>query len=1162
MAKWRIFWLLAILPLVMTGQSLPEGMFLKGYERSVRGGGFGYHSPQPDVTSSLLIRSIDSAQYIEWTTQRVPDGSVKAPVRFIWIFGIDANPDSHRFRLSVNDRYCLTFSNPVTSDKQPWLVEGQNGASLLFRPTLIDKYGDPMGYAVLSVPQDFIKSGMEQHIRISGESKESRSWYMTFEAGVEEQSSIAQIPALVRTNNGAAVPVRFRFVHPGEPVPGCTLAVDDQPPVAFDLATGYSEVPVLVPEAKTVKEHKALIAIPGQEKVNRTFTVEPPPHLTVYLVQHTHTDIGYTRPQTEILPDHLRYIDYALDFCDLTDSLPDDARFRWTCETSWAVREYLRTRPAKQVERLRKRVAEGRIELTALFLNGSDLADEAISARTLQPVREMRELGFTVKAAMQSDINGVPWCLADYLPAAGIRYLNMAQNTHRAEKPFELPTTFWWESPAGNRLMVNRPEHYMWANSLGILTGRETFADGLFKHLADIRSKGYPFDHYAIQFSGYLTDNSPPSTTACKVVEEWNKTYLWPHLRLATLSEFMDWAGQNVADKLQVVKGAWPDWWMDGFGSAAIQTAYARSAHSDYIANGGLLAMALARGIGIPEAVKSLQAEITDDIAFYDEHTFGAAESITDPLVENSVVQLGEKEAYVWSAVKKNRILREEIMGRIQPLVAKAGVPTVTVFNTLGQKRSGNALVYIDHQLLPKDRTFTVLGPAGDTLPCQLASSREEGSWWMIGMKNIPSFGWATCRIVTDAKPVNPKSEMRFTGTLENQFYRIAVDPATGRITSLFDKFWKRELADTGASASIGEVIYERLGKNRGQLEQHRLDEYTRTVWEKVNVRTGDDGPIFQSIILNGQMEGCADPSGIRCEIRLYRNEKKVEFRYSMKKLAVTDPEAVYVAFPFALKPFEFEADVTGGTMQPGKTQLRGSATDWFGIQDFVALKGNGGRILFSSPEIPLIHPGAINLGKFRRLGVPEPLIKKDSSEPFPSSAAIYSWVLNNYWTTNFLASQEGELKWSYQLTSGAEATGPDPESFGQENRVPFLFRVFPASSDTAVVPSVQSCIPWVTNGVTLLSAFPASTPNGVVFQFRETAGPSTTPATDEPVPSFVSLADLKGVASVSEIDVLEEAGKTFVKSSSSGRNESAVNPRIVFHPHETKFILVTYNVR
>ena len=46
-------------------QKLPQDFF-KGYERSLKGGGFNYHSPQPDVTSSLLIRSIDSVQDIAW----------------------------------------------------------------------------------------------------------------------------------------------------------------------------------------------------------------------------------------------------------------------------------------------------------------------------------------------------------------------------------------------------------------------------------------------------------------------------------------------------------------------------------------------------------------------------------------------------------------------------------------------------------------------------------------------------------------------------------------------------------------------------------------------------------------------------------------------------------------------------------------------------------------------------------------------------------------------------------------------------------------------------------------------------------------------------------------------------------------------------------------
>ena len=75
---------------------------------------------------------------------------------------------------------------------------------------------------------------------------------------------------------------------------------------------------------------------------------------TIFLVQHTHTDIGYTKPQSEILSEHLRYIDYAVDFSELTADYPEEARFRWTCEAAWAVSEYLKVRPAKQIERLKK----------------------------------------------------------------------------------------------------------------------------------------------------------------------------------------------------------------------------------------------------------------------------------------------------------------------------------------------------------------------------------------------------------------------------------------------------------------------------------------------------------------------------------------------------------------------------------------------------------------------------------------------------------------------------------------------------------------------------------------------------------------------------------------------------------------------------------------
>ncbi len=71
-------------------------------------------------------------------------------------------------------------------------------------------------------------------------------------------------------------------------------------------------------------------------------------------------------------------------FCDMPDNYPEEAKFRWTCEAMWPVNEYLRSRPAEQIERLKKRVAERRIEIAGMYFNFDELPDEQILAASLQ----------------------------------------------------------------------------------------------------------------------------------------------------------------------------------------------------------------------------------------------------------------------------------------------------------------------------------------------------------------------------------------------------------------------------------------------------------------------------------------------------------------------------------------------------------------------------------------------------------------------------------------------------------------------------------------------------------------------------------------------------------------------------------------------------------
>ena len=455
-----VFFLFLLLsPAILKSQETPgwPSGFVKGYLLSVKGGGFEYHSPEPEVKKSMLVRSEDSTRYIEWETDTVPMNETSEEIRFIWMFGIDANPDSHRYKLFLNGKYCLSFSNPVIPELKPWVVRGAGGISLTFRPTMIDKYNDPMGFAVLSVPSVLLKKGQVQHIRVSGESAGKRVWYMTFEYGVREKYHAYQQEAVVRGPGDRPYKrLILELVHLGDTVKS-TVEETGGKLTRFLMTPGFNRLNVDIPDDSILTSYPVWVQIGDRPPLPLSIPLHRVRHWKLFFVQHAHTDIGYTRPQTEILPEHLRYIDYALDYCDQTDSLPEGSKFTWTCETSWAVNEYLKTRPASQLERLKRRVKEGRIELTGLYLNSSDLADEAIIAASLQPVRFFRESGFPVKAAMQDDINGVPWCLADLLSGAGIEYLNMGQNTDRALKPFDRPTTFWWESPSGKGFWSTGP---------------------------------------------------------------------------------------------------------------------------------------------------------------------------------------------------------------------------------------------------------------------------------------------------------------------------------------------------------------------------------------------------------------------------------------------------------------------------------------------------------------------------------------------------------------------------------------------------------------------------------------------------------------------------------------------------------------------------------
>jgi len=815
-------------------------------------------------------------------------------------------------------------------------------------------------------------------------------------------------------------------------------------------------------------------SVDGAPAVKHPFTLVPPKKWGIDFVQHSHTDIGYTRPQSEILAEHLRFIDYALDYCDQTDNMPDDAKFRWSCETSWPVREFLRTRPASQIERLLKRIAEGRIEVTGMYLNMAEITDENAMYDFLQPLQEFDRLGIPVKMLMQNDINGIAWCLPDYCKNTGIKYVSMGINYTRSIVPFDQPTCFWWESPSGERLLSFRADIYMTPNDYGLINGNPMFAANILWHLASLDQNKYTFDRLALEFCGYRTDNAPPSTLACEVVKQWNEKYEYPKFRLALISEFLEYVEGKYGNQLPVYRNAWLDWWTDGVGTASRETAEVRRTQNIKQVDEGLFAMLSILGSEPGAGLERKLDHINENILLYNEHTFGASESINLPFSENSTKQWLQKGSYAWEALKKVTLLNEEGLAYLQPYLKKVAFPVIYVVNSMGWTRSGDIELFVDYEILPVKIKARIIDLAtGREVPAQILSRRAEGAYWVIEVSDVPAMGVKALKIeVLDQKPA--QAEIVNTEVLENQFYKIVIDKKSGAIASLFDKELKQELSDKQNPYQVGQPVRE-------TAVERDVAPYQHTSVFNVKVDKGTNGPIWESIRTVMDIEGCekgtpGSPQGIELEIRLYKNTKKVEFRYMARKLIYTDPEAIYVAFPFSLPGSRIVFETIGGTLAQGQ-QLPGSSSDWNAAQNFVSVRGKQGQIVVVSNEIPLWQFSDFNMLKYERY-------------PKPGKTWLYSWVMNNYWTTNFRAFQEGGFSWGYQITSSSDTTNTFATQFAWSERNPFPTRALPAGDDQLDSPTIETLkVSGPANAILINSRPVFNKKNTILLHFRELEG-------------------------------------------------------------------------
>ena len=1008
---------------------------LPGYEKAIAGQTLGYQSYSPLATMALLVRSTDGKSSIEWLTAPIPQNYTAATVAFRWIAGyaVGTSKADRYYDLSIDGRHVLTFTARHDPSIATWTVKGDGGVSLSFVKRWDDANGDRMGDMTLTVPITLFAPGKALDLTVAGKAAQSEDWYMTFEYTPGEWVQPAVQPALVRCASGLCQVVDLRVYHDGPPV---RLSAHADDGVTFDMPVkdGFHNIELALPQVSKPTNVALHITMGAQIEKTEQVTLAPVAARTFYILHHSHMDVGYNLTQYAAIEQQMKNIRDALALARATRGYPPEARFAWNIESLWGVDVFLeRATPAERREFV-DAVRNGSMGIAANYANeltgiesGEELVHMTDYADSLR-----RAYGFRLDDAFFSDVPNFSWPVVTALVNDGVRYFSTGPNyiigfaghgdrvgaTYvSADKPF------WWSAPSGQGKIL------FWMTGRGYSSFHNGNLQGVFGPPPDhalkmrnvilayedeLQAKGYAYEIAQLRYT-YPADNSPVDPHLPDFVRDWNARYVEPKLVISTTERMFAAFVKRYGSSLPTHSGDLTPYWDDGALSSAREETMARRSE-DRLEQATLLRAMLAPSSANP----ALAASAWRNLLMWSEHSWGADSSTSDPDSAFEATQWLFKRRFVLDAQRETDTLLANALGD------RDGTWSThfTVYNTCSWARSGLVV------LGPLESTGgdTVADAGGRAVPSQRLHDGRLAFW-----ASVPALG-STHYTVTSAQWM-PRGDAHAMGTvLTAGSTRVEIDPKNGAIVSLTRN--GREFADRSTLAGLNAYLY-----------MSGLDPKNVTTNGAPEVAVTESGPLVAEVRIRSTAPGTL---GLTRTIRLLAGSDAVEIEDTFDKTKVRDYESVHIAFPFAVPAATTRIDLGWGVMRPGVDQLPGSNADFYPVRRWVDVSNASDGVTLATPDAPLLEIGALNDERLNTEGY------RSWRAQGQSSATIYSYVLNNYWHTNFRADQEGVMSFRYAiLPHDGPYNALDAHRFGDDRAFSLIVAPTVAGDDASAPVNV-----------------------------------------------------------------------------------------------------------
>ncbi|NLG81048.1 MAG: hypothetical protein GX490_00795 [Bacilli bacterium] len=772
--------------------------------------------------------------------------------------------------------------------------------------------------------------------------------------------------------------------------------------------------------------------------------------MKIFLMHQTHTDIGYTERQEKLEWYHVEYLKQAIVISEAIRSgeKKEWEGFVWNNETHWIIETFLKSVDDSWKERLFDAIKAGHIQLTANFLNMTDLVDESLLKKYLEKaVKFGKSIGVKINTALAQDVNGFGWGYAQALYDTGVRRFYTCVHNHHGFYPFaKKHHVFYWETPKHNKILVWNGDVYHLGNlakippNVYLDTPLINFDDleYTYQFLTDyiqvIKKQGYNFDFLPVVTKGLFVDNAPPNPYIMDKIRQFNQLY--GHeitIEMIGINTFFDYVESLNLD-IPTLRGDWPDWWSDGYMSTPDGVMLYREALRSYHKISSLIEK------GYKFSLDKL-TQLEDNLMMYAEHTWGYFTSVGEPWNKMTKKLEDRKNLLASLANKYADELIDEFTISQKEAAKQAGRPLrYKVVNPYNYEREELVKLYINWwEEYQVETGYKVINlNTNEELEYQETrvddKSRRVVNVW-VKLQPYESIlleiqGVKVHKPLVHPDPlypryskidyVSPYMDNQIIATqfgLETPYVRIKWEKDLG-ITEIKDKKHNCSLIRKDIVVNPFTPIYEvskidykyqfspveikqvrsDFGRNRKTFSSERF------VGRLINTRVLACGQLYGKVELKYELPGTIYAT---IEITAYRDLPQIDISFICGKETVWEPESIYLSLPFSYQEAEeLWIDKTGTLMRPRIDQLPKTLTQFYTVDNGFALVSKQGSLVVSLPDVPLIY-----LGKL------EPdVIKLAFDEGLSNPDIIYSWVMNNYWETNFSTSLGGFYQFNYRL--------------------------------------------------------------------------------------------------------------------------------------------------